>query len=180
MTRHTHPGDRLAQHKVVVRAAGFTLLELIVVVFIIGLIVSFAGLSLHQPRSRAAAEEAARLQALVRLASEEAVQNGWELALQIDRDGYGFARLDGDTWRPLADDRLLRARPLPPDIRVELRLEGVRVQLGDAEQPAQVLLLSSGEITPFEINLRGADGAAFVLRGALDGTLQLEQIASHG
>jgi len=159
---------------------GFTLLEVLVVLFIIGIIVSFATLSVSQNTSRVVADEAERLQGLIRLSSEEAVLQGNELALQFNRDGYGFVMLSrSNEWQPLEDDKLLRQREIPAGVHLELMLEGTQANLGDTENPPRIFVLSSGELTPFELIVRSDDGDRYRLTGSLDGKLELVEIGER-
>jgi general secretion pathway protein H len=156
---------------------GFTLLELLAVLFIIGIIVSFAGLSVSQHSSRTLQDEAERIHSLLRLASEEAVLQGRELAVQFTRQDYRFMTSDGAQWAPIEDDKLLRARELPPGMEVELQLEGVKADFGNEENPPRIFILSSSEMTPFVLTLRMADGEAYAVEGGLNGDLTLKRLA---
>ena len=176
MFRHMSPAvTSPIKPRLVSNARGFTLLEVLVVVFIIGLVVTFAGLSIKQSASRELSTEANRLHELLRLASEEAVLNGQELALQLGTQSYRFLRLDGDGWQSVEEDRVLRERPFPPGVQIKLRLEGVLVNLEDESHPARILLLSSGELTPFELIMENGEGSQVILRGDIGGGVMLEQ-----
>ncbi len=155
------------------RGRGFTLLELLVVILIIGIIISFASLSLGQHSSRLVEEEAERLYSLLRLASEESVLEGRELAAEFSRAGYRFVELQGVDWVPVEDDRLLRPREFPPGLHLDLRVEGAEVDLDDSEHPPRIALLSSGETTPFEVEMSDDAGTAFHLQGDITGRLEL-------
>ncbi|GIX22736.1 MAG: hypothetical protein KatS3mg121_1519 [Gammaproteobacteria bacterium] len=141
-------------------ARGFTLLELLVVVVIIAVIVAAAGLSLRDGGRDRLREEARRLAVLLELAQEEAVLQSRQLGLGVWEDGYGFYVFSGmvdengrPIWTPLEDPQL-RRRAFPEGLRVELYLEGRPVVLDalPVERP-QIMLLSSGESTPFELEL---------------------------
>ena len=93
--------------KPIARAGGFTLLEVLVVMIIIGVVVSFAVLSINTD-DKSLDEESQRLQALIKLAGQESVLQSKELALQFDEDGYEFLAFDGKQWQPVADDEILR------------------------------------------------------------------------
>lgn len=156
---------------------GFTLIELLVVLFIVGIITSFATLSIGQDRSSALEEEAQRLRAVVKLAADEAVLSGREIALQFTPEGYEFLTLEDKKWAPLNDDPAFGKHMLPSDMQVELRIEGERVTprgAKDKAEPALVLLLSSGELTPFEATVVLADSERrYTLTGGLTGELTL-------
>jgi general secretion pathway protein H len=147
------------------RSAGFTLLELMVVLVLIGIIISFAVLSLGGDKiSELMKQETRRLATLLELAADEAVLRGDELAVNFTDDGYEFLLLseDGD-WQSSAEDGLLKAYKLPADIELRLEVEGelpvlniipVADQERDGDQDddslePQVFILSSGEMTPF-------------------------------
>lgn len=157
---------------------GFTLLELLVVILIIGLISSFAVLSVGG-RDDALREQSRRLVALIRLAGEEAIINATDLALRLRRQGYAFAQLTPDgRLQPLQDEDggSLRPRTLPEDIHIRsARINGLEADLEateDAQGGAVILLYASGEMTPFEIELQAADGGRYRLRGEFNGVVR--------
>jgi len=152
---------------------GFTLLELLVVILIIGIIISFASLSVGQHASRTLQDEARRIHSLLRLAADESVLQGRELAMQFSSGGYLFMTLDGDDWAPVEEDRLFREREFPPGLSLDLTLEGVEVDLLDAENPPRIFILSSAEMTPFELTLGNDEGEAYTLQGDFTGKLTL-------
>ena len=155
------------------RAAGFTLLELMVVILIIGIIVSFASLSIGQNTSRIVQDEVERLHGLIQLASEESVLQGRELALEFDREKYQFLELGGEGWQPIETDKMLRARELPETIELELQLEGVEVSFEDKKNLPRIFILSSGELTPFNLTLNIDEGEEYSLEGQFNGKLIL-------
>jgi general secretion pathway protein H len=163
-------------------ATGFTLVEVLVVVLIIGVLVTFASLSIG---SRAVSDkvdtEAARMKQLFQLAQEEAELRGIEFGFRYTDAGYEFLALGGNgAWARIGDGPL-RARALPPPTEFSLRVEGrpvppaqaatikpARASKGDDEDqhedgaatstdaPAlqpQILILSSGELTAFELDI---------------------------
>ena len=150
------------------RSAGFTLLELMVVLVLIGIIFSFAVLSLRGTDiSDLMEQETRRLAMLLELASDEAVLRGEELAVNFTDDGYEFLVLRDNSWSPPGDDPLLKAYRLPADIELRLEVEGeppvLNVVAGEEREDAgedageqlepQVFILSSGEMTAFTATL---------------------------
>jgi len=147
------------------RSAGFTLLELMVVLVLIGIIISFAVLSLGGDKiSELMEQETRRLATLLELAADEAVLRGEELAVNFTDDGYEFLLLQEDAgWQSSGEDGLLKAYKLPGDIELRLEVEGEPPELNamtEADQNSdgkqddnslepQVYILSSGEMTPF-------------------------------
>lgn len=167
------------------RGRGFTLLEILVVVFIIGVIATLAMLSVD---NRAADDrlqrEARRLHALLETAGEEAVLFGVELGFEVVPDGYRFLRLDADGWTPVdAGDSPLRPRTLAGGVTLRLIREGEERRLaGDEDEDGgpnpDVLFLSSGEITPFELSLTASGTTTrYRYEGGLTGELKMTRVA---
>ena len=141
-------------------AAGFTLLELMVVLVLIGIIFTFAMLSFGgDDIAEMMEQESRRLETLLALASDEAVIRGEELAIRFNNEGYEFMELQQDGWQVPKNDALLRSRTLPPGLEVRLQLEGDspvfpgQKNAGDSEEAVtpQIFILSSGEVTPFSV-----------------------------
>jgi len=160
-----HPGGK--------KHAGFTLLELLAVILIIGIIISMASLSIGQNTSRIVQDEAERLQGLIQLAGEEAVLQGRDLALEFDYDRYRFLEWIKEDWQPVMDDPLLRERPLPEAIDLELLLEGIETSFEDKENLPRIFIFSSGELTPFDMTLKTDEGEEYSLQGLINGKLTL-------
>jgi general secretion pathway protein H len=86
------------------RAAGFTLLEMLVVLVIAGILVSLAALSLTRNPRTDLDEEAQRLALLFESAGDEAQVRARPIAWQPVSGGYRFDIRTDDGWRPLRDD----------------------------------------------------------------------------
>lgn len=95
---------------------GFTLVELLVVLLIVGLLVG--GISVSSlPDDRARLRiEADRLGRLLELAADESRYTGKAIAWSADERGYRFWRLLEPGWNEILDHDQLRARALPPDV----------------------------------------------------------------
>lgn len=157
---------------------GFTLLEVMAVVVIVGILLTFVTLSTGgDRRAEQMQREAQRLVALLELASEEAVMRSEQLALRVGETDYEFMILEDNAWSTLADDRPLRPRRLPEGIELRLELQdnpppGLTAE--DSEQP-QVFLLSSGEMTPFILTLSADETEqTYLIKASLLGRLELE------
>lgn len=138
-------------------SSGFTLIEVMVVLLIIGVSIGFISLNVG-PRRQVVEEEAKRLAALLNLAQEEAILTGNEYALELRLSEYRFVRLDGESWQEFPQDEVFRPRTLPAELRLELTIGGELISQAlltaeDHDSPPRIYLLSSGEITPFSIEL---------------------------
>lgn len=166
------------------RSAGFTLLELMVVLVLIGIIFSFAMLSLGgDDLGEMMEQETRRLVTLLELASDEAVLRGEELAVHFSAEGYEFLILQDAAWQPSGDDGLLKAYQLPPGIEIRLEVDGdppgLTGQDDDEDEDEaltpQVFILSSGEMTPFTAILQSRDSTArYLLSASVLGRLDWE------
>jgi general secretion pathway protein H len=169
---------------------GFTLLEILVVIVIIGVMVSMVTLSVGVlGADREAEEETRRFWAVLRQAREEAELQAIDLAVFIGTSDYEFLRFDTrrNEWQPVVDDKLYAQRTLPEGLRFRLWMEGREIVLKpglpdrskkDENQkwPPQLTVLSSGEIVPFELQFeRDAAPALYRITSLADGDLRVEQ-----
>lgn len=158
---------------------GFTLLELLVVMVIIGVLASMVGLSVGgratDDRMQA---ESQRLELLLRLASDEAQAKGLELGFRQTLEGFEFMSADPTTgvWAVVGEGSF-RPRPIPEPFTLELRIEGrlIKPSTSTEATPAtekkafdneaskkadetknepQILILSTGEMTAFTLDLK--------------------------
>jgi len=87
--------------------AGFTLIEMLVVLLIIGIIMSMVTLSIRSDdRAEKMEEEMQRIQALLKMAREEAVMQDEDIALRVSDNSYAFEVLGEKGWQPISDDKI--------------------------------------------------------------------------
>lgn len=82
--------------------AGFTLVELLMVVAIIGLAAGAVVLAVPDPRP-SVAEDAERFAARLTRAREEAILSNRPVAVEVGPGGYGFSAYDGIRWSDLQE-----------------------------------------------------------------------------
>lgn len=139
---------------------GFTLIEILVVMVLLGLISGVAVFTLGSGKQqRELANESQRLHALLRMASEEAILANSEIGFSIDEDGYEFLEYDDQeqTWSN-TKVAVLKRREFPEWVAIEFRTDGEDLTIlgkdqDDLKKP-DMMLLSSGEVTPFTVTLQ--------------------------
>ncbi len=127
-------------------------------VLIIGITVGLVVISINPDKGIDVKAEAQRLQELIKLASQEAILQSSEYALEIGDDSYRFVILAKKKWLPV-EDPILRERIMPEAIRLEVFVDGERFDFmkTEEEENPRIYLFSSGEITPVDILLQADD-----------------------
>jgi general secretion pathway protein H len=161
------------------------------VVAIIGIIAGAVVLSLGSlGNDREIREEADRVRSLLNLLHEESLMQGRDYGLLFTTTGYRFYIFDYTklAWVEPLDDRLLQIHDLRPQLTMSLLLDGREVELKrdfknvDLDKPEpQIMLLSSGEGTPFELEIaREGRPGRFELTGDLDGKVTISEAGFDG
>ena len=171
--------------------AGFTLLEILLVVTIIGILASVVVLGATDVgRQRTVRAEAERLALAVELARDEARVRNEVWGLLVDGGSYRFQRYDQarEVWHDVerreygtdATERGIEfsvgaagnrpdaaASDFPWEVQGRANGQNPNAALDSArgERPPDVVIYPGGELTPFEISVTGGDAyAAWVAR----------------
>ncbi len=151
-----------------VRSSGFTLVEIMIVVFIIGLISAAAVITFGgQSRDTELDREAERLDALFDYAREQAELQTRDFGFRTNRVSYQFVVFDPMTneWRVAEEDDALRERKIPEGLLPSLVIEGRPVVLDtkwpkiDDHKP-QIMIFGNGDLSSFEWRLRRPESGA--------------------
>ena len=129
---------------------GFTLLEVLVVLMIMGLLVGLvSAVALPDDRARLGLESE-RLARLLALAREEARFSGRAIAWTAEPPGYRFWQLDqDDDWGEIRERDLLLPRTLPGNMAVL----GLRVENSPVTGPLRLEFGSDGAASAFTLEL---------------------------
>lgn len=178
---------------------GFTLIEILAVLIIIGVVSALAVISVRSlgRSSDPAGQTATRLAGLIELASENARLENIQYGLIIKPQHYEFTRFINHTWIPVSNDPVFRKRDLPAGLSLSVTVQNpIRIpqpttvntaapataagtvgtaQNGDKDQlHPQIAILSTGEMTPFTLRLTNSDHSVYVLRGDGNGQVHIE------
>lgn len=183
-------------------SGAFTLIEIMVSMVIIAILLTLAVLSLgilgdDDNLNR----EVRRISSLIELVTDEATTQGRDFGMEFMTAGYRFVEYDPllDQWFEVIGDDYLVQRNLDEGVEFELFLEERRVLLhidaqqteeNEDEQESQrdltddyiphVLIMSSGDVTPFELRLvRNADRSEIALTMSLAGELEITSDANE-
>ncbi len=162
-----------------IKNKGFTLIELMVVVAVIGVVMGSVVLSIGDGgRSDRLEIETKRMSALIKLLSDEAILKNKEYAVVVAETEYDFQELDkNEKWKPLTGDPVFHKRTMIEGSKIEMVLEDFDVDFGaqKKDEDIKIFILSSGEMSPFEIKIIDLNSEIyFLITGSVVGALKIE------
>ena len=166
---------------------GFTLLELMVVLVLVGIVLSFATLSIGDGgHERYMEEETQRLVTLMKMAREEAILRSEDWAIVFKEDGYKFERQEPkitkgkvELDRTPIENKIFRERELH-ELKLSLFVEDTQINLDKEDEEegaiARIYIMSSGDMTEFELKLQSEHSPDyFTVKGTVFGELSIEE-----
>jgi type II secretion system protein H len=167
--------------RLVGRDAGFTLIEILVVVVIMAVMTTIGILSIGLlGKDRGLDTEGERFADVVAAASEQAGLEGRDFGIWFGPDRYEVMTYANrrQRWETLADDRLYEVHEWPAGLVPRLEIEGKVMMLvparADSPTVPQVLFYAGGESSAYRLTLtREGSTATLAIEGHADGTLSV-------
>jgi general secretion pathway protein H len=157
-------------------STGFTLIEVMVVVALIGIIVTLVQFNFSGKRpDDVLKQESQRFAAIFEVASDYGMLNNIELGVVIKKDNYQFLGFDGVKWSEIPEQDWLSLVEMPEGLEMRLSLDDLPIEepllfdadtfkekddddfslLSDEEKEKQIIpqvyILSGGDISPFSV-----------------------------
>lgn len=143
-------GVAMARARVGSRVRGFTLIEILVVLVIMGILVGMVSVNAYPDDRKVLRMEADRLAQILQLAAEESRITGKSIAWTADRSGYRFWRIGADDeWSEIFDNNLLRARSLAHDVTIS----NLRIEAGGPQKVMRLEFPPGGAMLAFSVDL---------------------------
>ncbi|MBC3879763.1 GspH/FimT family pseudopilin [Undibacterium sp. LX40W] len=140
------------------RSRGFTLLELLVVLVIMGIMLGAVSLNAMQSTRQRLQTDAQRISLLLQLAREEAIVRNRPTAFEANQAGYRFLVLNDNRWEQILDLDTLRGREFTfPNTKLEI--------IPNIDQNTDSLKIIFGRepvSRPFVFNLRVAEDSVSI------------------
>ena len=160
------------------RGAGFSLLELLIVMVVMGVMISIAALSMRSFEADPAEKALERLRFNVGLLVNESVVRSEPLAFGFAEHAYAFYQMDEEgKWKLIDDDRMLKPQVLDEKLSLTLLLNDEQLLLpAEPDEEPQVFVYPTGEVTPFVLELQVQGGEQPLARIEFDG---MGQVVKH-
>lgn len=161
--------------------AGYTLIEILVVLFIISIVTSVALLSISHNESKQIESFAKEISQMVTLAEEQAMLESNVLGLTVSNHKLQFSSLESiqtankqtQVWQAI-EDRVLGTHGVPEDMQVTVEVGSAKVDLANQtkELIPQIIFSTNGDATPFTIYVgKVGEKPLYAVSGDADGSV---------
>jgi len=162
--------------------AGYTLIEILIVIFIISIVSAVALLSFGRSQHQRYSTLAGQVAQMLTLAEEQAMLQPAVLGMSVDNQVIQFyeyqpAQDSKQTARWIVwQDKPLQPHPVPDDIALTLKLNEVS-QHNDKDITPSIVISASGDVTPFTLYIgKQGEAPAYAVQGEADGTITSQQL----
>ncbi|MCJ8302027.1 type II secretion system minor pseudopilin GspH [Shewanella sp.] len=161
------------------RQQGFTLMEVLLVVLLMGLAASAVTMTMSGADGKKELERTAlQFMTATEMVLDETVLSGHFIGIVIEKTSYKYVFYDEGKWKSLDRDRILAERQMKDGVEISLVLDGLPLVQEDEEQDSwfdepfidekteeekkkfpepQILLFPSGEMSAFEMTFFSED-----------------------
>ena len=160
---------------------GYTLIEILIVLFIISIITTVALLSIGRNENKQLESFTNEFIQTLTLAEEQAMLQPTVLGLSLDKQSFHFASLQASignnnktNWEPL-NDTLLGKHSIPKNIQISVEVGDKHNSSTDNETKEisnnpQIIISTNGDITPFTIYIgKTGEKPRYAIKGDADG-----------
>lgn len=154
---------------------GFSLIELLVVVFIIGISASMAVLYIDTSEERLETE-ARKIYALLKYMRDDAIIKGKSFSMVIKDKEYSFARYTDNKWQMLEQKPYIKTL-VSDDISLRLLQDSASTDISERilHQVNYIYFLPTGESTQFELKISNKQKSVYRISGTFLGELKFEK-----
>lgn len=164
---------RISNKMLKLRQTGFTLMEVMLVILLMGLTAAAVTMSIGNSGPQQGLERTAQqFMAATELVLDETVLSGQFIGIVIEKTSYQFVFYKDGKWNPLEKDRMLSEKQMETGVSLNLVLDGLPLVQEDEENKSwfdepfieaktedkkkhpepQIMLFPSGEMSAFELS----------------------------
>lgn len=163
---------------------GFTLIEILVVLFIISIVTTAALLSFRYNENKQLESFANELVQMLSLAEEQAILQPKVLGLRFRNQSFQFQSYENDAqgkqkvWVPF-EDAILGTRTIPNTIQVEVKMKNRLVEKKEEEvNSPQIIISNNGDLSPFIIYIgKRGQKPSYAIVGESDGNISSQVLS---
>lgn len=139
-------------------ARGFSLIEIMVVLVIVGLLASTVVLTLPDGKA-ATSEQVNRFAARVAMVAQESIVTNTTMGLAISGEGYAFYKYKDGRWSELKNDRVFGRENWNAAATISIERDGGRLTRATENAPFSpaIRFESTGLSTPFSLSFSAGD-----------------------